>query len=397
MKNSDTDSNNAEPFQNIFFPQKQTANSNNKSEPNLETQFLSKKTNPDARSTVDHKKYYIDQVRDGGEAERKVSNILFLRQFNNWIKSSLINKYCQKLDSNLSVLDLCCGKGGDIQKYLIQNVSLYVGADLSANELKNAINRLEKKKAENKSNKKCKFIFIEEDVSDPNNHLMEKIENIYYFDLVSCQFALHYHFEKEDRVNAFLDNVTSKLCDGGYFIGTTVDANVIVKRLRNRKYKGNKFYNEKFTFGNDFYAVKFNQKRFLKEDGIYGIKYGFFLEDSVDVRNIEGEFNYVDEYLVIFKEFVKLCEKKGLYLVEKKNFINFYEDYSKINWYKKLFGRMVNLSLKNIEDQWEIIQLYTVFAFRKGKEEGKYTSHLNKNSNIKFNDFRPETKFTTFS
>ena len=94
---------------------------------------------------------------------------------------------------------------------------------------------------------------------------MKKIPNEVYFDLVSCQFAMHYHFESEKRLYTFLNNVVSKLCDGGHFVGTIIDSNVLVKRLRNRKISENKYIDEKFTFGNDFYSVKYYQKRFEKD------------------------------------------------------------------------------------------------------------------------------------
>ena len=201
---------------------------------------------------VSYKKYYESSARDPGKEGRKASRIIFLRSFNNWVKASLINKYCRKLGRGLSILELCCGKGGDLDKYFMNQIKLFVGADISSESLKNAMNRLEKIKNEKYSkNFEVKCIFIKEDLSHPENRFLEKFDKKYYFDLVSCQFALHYHFENEKRLNAFLINASSRLCEGGYFIGTVVDDNVIVKRLRNRKnIPENKYIKEKFTFGN---------------------------------------------------------------------------------------------------------------------------------------------------
>lgn len=354
---------------------------------------------------VSYKDYYSSGYRDPGKEGRKASRIIFLRSFNNWVKASMINKYCKKLGKGVAVLELCCGKGGDLDKYFMNNIKLFVGADISKESLKNAMDRLEKIKNEKyKDNFRIKCIFIKDDLSSPDNRFLEKIDKNYYFDLVSCQFALHYHFQNEKRLNAFLTNVSSRLCEGGYFIGTIIEDNVIVKRLRNRKkIAENKYLKEKFTFGNEYYSVKFSQKHFDVKNGPFGIKYGFYLEDSIDNRDEEGKIKYVEEYLIVFNEFVELCKKYDLYLVEKENFTKFYSDYVKIEQFKKLSERMLkDLNNVNIQQQWEIIQLYMVFAFRKGKEKennskekNRYVPYFIKNK-IEIKNYEPELNEGTF-
>ena len=354
---------------------------------------------------VSYKDYYSSGYRDPGKEGRKASRIIFLRSFNNWVKASMINKYCRKLGKGVAVLELCCGKGGDLDKYFMNNIKLFVGADISKESLKNAMDRLEKIKNEKyKDNFRIKCIFIKDDLSSPDNRFLEKIDKNYYFDLVSCQFALHYHFQNEKRLNAFLTNVSSRLCEGGYFIGTIIEDNVIVKRLRNReKIAENKYLKEKFTFGNEYYSVKFSQKHFDVKNGPFGIKYGFYLEDSIDNRDEEGKIKYVEEYLIVFNEFVELCKKYDLYLVEKENFTKFYSDYVKIEQFKRLSERMLkDLNNVNIQQQWEIIQLYMVFAFRKGKEKennskekNRYVPYFIKNK-IEIKNYEPELNEGTF-
>ena len=349
---------------------------------------------------VSYKDYYTSGYRDPGKEGRKASRIIFLRSFNNWVKASMINKYCRFLGKGLSVLELCCGKGGDLDKYFLNHIKLFVGADISRESLANAMTRLQKIKNEKYNNDfRIKCIFIKEDLSSPENRFLEKIDKKYYFDLVSCQFALHYHFENEKRLNAFLMNVSNRLCEGGYFIGTIIEDNVIIKRLRNRKKIPNKYIGQKLTFGNEYYSVKFSQKKFNVSDGPYGIKYGFYLEDSIDNRDEEGKIKYVEEYLVVFKEFVELCKKYDLHLVEKKNFTKFYHEYVEKEQYKKLSRKMLkDVDNVNIKQQWEIIQLYMIFAFRKGKETNnktRYSPFLHKN-NIEFNNYEPEFNEGTF-
>ena len=376
--------------------------------PNDKDKEKEKKQKPETKEKekfVSYKDYYSSGYRDPGKEGRKASRIIFLRSFNNWVKASMINKYCKKLGKGVAVLELCCGKGGDLDKYFMNNIKLFVGADISKESLKNAMDRLEKIKNEKyKDNFRIKCIFIKDDLSSPDNRFLEKINKNYYFDLVSCQFALHYHFQNEKRLNAFLTNVSSRLCEGGYFIGTIIEDNVIVKRLRNRKkIAENKYLKEKFTFGNEYYSVKFSQKHFDVKKGPFGIKYGFYLEDSIDNRDEEGKIKYVEEYLIVFNEFVELCKKYDLYLVEKENFTKFYSDYVKIEQFKRLSERMLkDLNNVNIQQQWEIIQLYMVFAFRKGKEKennskekNRYVPYFIKNK-IEIKNYEPELNEGTF-
>ena len=59
---------------------------------------------------------------------------------------------------------------------------------------------------------------------------------------------------------------------------------------------------------------------------------------------------------------------------------------------------MIETNTTNMNQQWEIIQLYMVFVFRKGKENNskeKYTPYLAK-SGIKFNNYKPELMEGTF-
>lgn len=49
---------------------------------------------------------------------RNHSKILFTRNFNNWVKMTSINDARRELCDEISVLDLACGRGGDLNKYM---------------------------------------------------------------------------------------------------------------------------------------------------------------------------------------------------------------------------------------------------------------------------------------
>ena len=66
-----------------------------------------------------------------------------MREFNNWIKSVLIDDYCFKLGKfeKPSVLDLCSGKGGDLAKWNKKSPSHYVAFEYSKTSTEEALER----------------------------------------------------------------------------------------------------------------------------------------------------------------------------------------------------------------------------------------------------------------
>jgi len=73
--------------------------------------------------------------------------------------------------------------------------------------------------------------------------------------------SMHYLFENEERLRQFLLNVTDRLEPGGVFVGTTLDSTCLIKKLRTIGMKEDSMY----TFGNQFYSVKFMQSNFPKD------------------------------------------------------------------------------------------------------------------------------------
>lgn len=90
---------------------------------------------------------HYNSVPNSGIEERATSRIIHLRNFNNWMKSMLIGKdfiikvlkkiikinrklfladFLNRLNEedchSARVLDLCCGKGGDLQKWKIGKI-----------------------------------------------------------------------------------------------------------------------------------------------------------------------------------------------------------------------------------------------------------------------------------
>ena len=72
---------------------------------------------------------HYDEKHQNTIEERQFSSIYNLKCFNNWIKAVLINEFIPR---NATVLDLCCGKGGDLIKWNKAKVSKLLGLDISS-------------------------------------------------------------------------------------------------------------------------------------------------------------------------------------------------------------------------------------------------------------------------
>ena len=191
------------------------------------------------------------------------SSIKGLRSFNNWVKSAVIQKFSPGLDTapgsmqngymsrdGLRVLDIGCGKGGDLQKW--QNapcqVDLYIGLDPADVSVRQARSRYDgmPQKARGRplfnANFFAKDCFTDwvGDVQairqvgiDPNpGQGMSMPGSGGGFDVVSMMFSLHYSFEDEHRARGMLRNVAGALKKGGRFLGVMPNSEIIQTRLK---------------------------------------------------------------------------------------------------------------------------------------------------------------------
>ncbi|KAI5075436.1 hypothetical protein GOP47_0009512 [Adiantum capillus-veneris] len=281
--------------------------------------------------------------------EREASPIIHLKKLNNWNKSVLIQLYTKKNDS---VIDIACGKGGDLIKWDKAKVSYYVGIDLAKGSIEDAGTRYNG----DASHKSKSFSFparlIHADCFTV--HLDEVLQDEGPFDICSCQFALHYSWASEEEARAALQNASAVLNPGGYFIGTMPDANVIVRKLRET---------DGLEFGNACYNVKFGdkykEKKFLRSEP-FGIQYQFHLEDAVSCP----------EWLVHFPTFQALAKEYGLELVFKKNFHDFCHEHIKTPIFAelmKIVGALGHGSSRDrlSDDEWDAAYIYMAFVFKK--------------------------------
>ena len=266
-------------------------------------------------------------------SERQLSQIIHLRSFNNWVKAVQINLHATLRRE--SILDLACGKGGDLKKWDKSHISRYTGIDISPVSIEHAKQRASEIQTH------FEYSFFSADVfSQP----IEQITNNQIFDLISCQFALHYAFKSASILEQAFRNISSSLKDGGYFFGIIADGNEIKKA---KKLK------------NSIFSIEFSGINDASTEGsVFGIEYTFNLIDAID---------NCPEYLSNKFVLESIADSHNLKLIYYLNLENFYLKHA--NQFEFLLKRMKVCSddghLLLSQDELEVASLYSAFCFQK--------------------------------
>ena len=289
----------------------------------------------------------IEQMRQENKYYQE-KNILAkpMGQFHNFIKSNMIYTYCSLSykKKKMDVLDIGCGKGGDINKFYHARVGSYIGIDIDYGGLFSAGDSATSR-YNNFKKKLPKFpnmVFIQMSASvmfDLNNQITtignmkdenkkliintfgedENSKNYKTFDIMNAQFTIHYYFENDNTLDNFLNNVKKYLRQHGFLLVTTFDAN-IVHNTFNKDGKINAEYMS--SDGNNTILYDINRlypsnTKNLKQTGL-----------AIDVlmKWINQE-DYYKEYLVEPSFLIESMEKIGLSLIETDTFKNLFDNY----------------------------------------------------------------------
>ncbi|BGP13631.1 hypothetical protein JCM10213_007807 [Rhodosporidiobolus nylandii] len=311
----------------------------------------------DVRTVADH--YNARPNTD--RVSRNDSPIIGLKNFNNWIKSVLIAKHGRRENDRdkprIRVLDLGCGKGGDLQKWSRAGTEEYVGIDIAMVSVEQARDRYEDMHRNRRPPFPASFFALDCFASS----IEEVLEPTYFdpkpFDVVSMQFCMHYALESEEKARQMLSNVSRFLRPGGIFLGTIPDATNLFQHLDTAAEANPDDPAAALEFGNSIYRVKFDAR---ESESVYGHRYTFFLQDAVEE---------VPEYVVYWDNFVALAAEYGLSCVYSEAFQNIFIDEQDDPQFKQLLLRMKVMdeegNAEMDEDQLDAAMLYMGFAFVK--------------------------------
>jgi SAM-dependent methyltransferase len=363
---------------------------------------------------------------------RADSYLYHMRAFNGWVKATQI----QELDpivtirgksqgrTQLRVLDLACGKGGDLNKWSLHSRGIkgYVGIDVARGSLKDAAIRAREMR---KKNKLSRAIFTVADLGadvpgrkkSANHKQMQKLltwsledeaehestppdfqmkrgggisEND-RFDVVSIQFAIHYMMSTRKRARRFFHTVSELLEVGGNLICTTIDARVVIDHLMNLGHNYHFHSDEEPDFseavveaGAGVCKIRFKPEIVKTivtsgsdgskaEDDLFGLQYTFTLVEGSDHAAGVGDAVNLPEWLTPLPVLEALAQEAGLELEYAQNFHEFYEARKDPSANPAAHLALYNMKVLNRDgsissDEWSVSRLYAAIRFRKVRE-----------------------------
>ena len=204
------------------------------------------------------RQHYNAVPQRGRDWRKTDSRIKGLRSFNNWIKSTIIHKFSPNENGDqsipLRILDIGCGKGGDLGKWqqAPQPVELYVGVDPAEVSIDQARERYSQMRSGGgrggrsgrgghhggRPQRTFDAHFFAEDAFSYSLGDIPIIRDVGFgpgsrwgpgggFDVVSMMFCMHYAFENEAKAKGMLANVAGSLKKGGRFLGVAPNSDVL--------------------------------------------------------------------------------------------------------------------------------------------------------------------------
>ncbi len=297
---------------------------------------------------------------------RHKSSISRLRRFHNWLKQILLTNISKYHRGDINCLDIAVGRGGDMWKWDSAGIKTVFGFDKSKESI-NSINPLNQGAQEryraNRDKLKVKIEYTVADAVDPGSDIADQIyvfmrkNKIDGFELLSCQFAMHYFFESQEKLDLLFKRFSPFIKKGGYFVGTCAYGEKIRSLPLN--------YNSKI--------LEIHRKKPTRS--AYGNQYTFKINDTNDGGNYFNTMGASTEYLVDTTELIKVAEKYRF----KPVFLNFFEKFPNRNEYTRLdmiphrplgfmnFEEIYSFYPKQdlTPEELEVNSLYTTFIFVK--------------------------------
>ena len=225
-----------------------------------------------------------------------------MRRFHNRVKEMLYNKYTTNSDN---LLELCSGKGGDMHKWINNEIKNIDGYDVSEKNIAECNKRLEQMKHKIQN---FNYNFYKLDLTDENSCDIISKKNAEGYDNICCNFGIHYFFQSQNTLDNIINIFEKNLKTGGHIILSFMDDSKIDEL----------FAGKETTFDTKDGEIVY----FMKKENTES-KFGKNLRVVLNGNNILGEGS--NEYIINFQEFVNKMATRNFKVVETELFQNIYE------------------------------------------------------------------------
>ena len=336
----------------------------------------------------------ISSERKQDKYYQKVTNLIKkMREFHNWIKSVIIYTYCSPTRREVngkvmrqSLLDIGCGRGGDILKMYHARVGEYVGFDPDYEGIYSstdgAISRYNLYKSKFPDFGKVTYFLGDGGVklegeaqmksltnmSQENKQIIDKIfTKDKRFDTFSSQFVIHYLFGNTTSIDNLVHNINNFLRKDGYILLTLLDGDLVHEKFGDSTTIISNYTDDEGQRTKLFEIVKKYSGGLSKDVG-----------SPVDIHMswISDENKYIEEYLVSKELMLKTMKRAGCRLIDTdmfkniytinepyfKNVIQYEENPKNKQFYEKVAGFYGDLKGADKESRdWSFLFRYYIF------------------------------------
>jgi SAM-dependent methyltransferase len=291
-----------------------------------------------------------------------------------------------------SLLELCCGDGGDMNRWIDSGYNFILGIDFVKHNIYNPVSggysRMMKRRKQfirkgdntayfpnivfaagdcaayikngetaraikdNESEKILKIVMNKQNSYEPHLKYVTG-KGADGFDVVSCMFAVHYFFENEGKLDGFLRNVADNLKQNGVFFCTFMNGDRVHNEIMKNdgdKIEGIKLKTENYE-GMPVWAII---RRYSKENtNIYGKKIDVYIENTKKL---------IPEYLISFQTLVQKAKDFGLEIEKTEMFEETFDKIKKnINKEDLLYKDIMELDKDEIQKKFSFLNQWAVF------------------------------------
>jgi SAM-dependent methyltransferase len=304
----------------------------------------------------------------------KKSNIgIYMRNFHNHIKNMIIMNYCQ----GKSVLDVGCGRGGDIIKFINAKTRFVVGIDVNYMDLfvlsDCAQNRYDQFLKSNKNIPEMIFINCDfklplsiefqgkRSMTEKNIQNMQKyIESTMKYDVLNFSFSFHYFYEKTNQMKVIENNINSKLEKNGYVLLTIFDSKKVMAFLNGKSEESVSYINQNGKRETLFTIQLVNDHEINLHNSMYNLPGNFYKESLIKMEELVNFFKNINCELVeslLFEDYIETSRPLMNIIFESQE--------KKDEKEKKLDAFYNNFDSSEINATRELSKLYRFYIFRK--------------------------------